>query len=109
MSKYMSQIPPKPKPTDGPAKRNPKAVAPKPAKRNPNAGPRVMIKPYKGPKIDKDLRDKREMPKRKPKAKPVGPNLGIMGPEPKKKEAVKQKMLDDMRKRGMLKKAKKSN
>ena len=68
-----------------------------------------MIKPYKGPKIDKDLRDKREMPKRKPKAKPVGPNLGIMGPEPKKKEAVKQKMLDDMRKRGMLKKAKKSN
>ena len=37
--------------------------------------------------------------------KPIGPNLGIMGPEPKKKEAVKQKMLDDMRKRGMLRKA----
>ena len=40
--------------------------------------------------------------------KPVGPNLGIMGSEPKKKEAVRQKMLDDMRKRGMLKKAKKN-
>lgn len=81
MAKYMSQIPPKPKPT---------------------AGPRV-IKPFKGPKMDRDLR---EMPKRvKPKAKPVGPNLGIMGPEPKKKEMVKQRMLDDMRKRGMLRKA----
>jgi hypothetical protein len=84
MSKYMSQIPPEPKPT---------------------AGPRVINKPFKGPKMDRDLRDKREMPKRKPKAKPVGPNLGIMGPEPKKKEMVKQRMLDDMRKRGMLRKA----
>jgi hypothetical protein len=39
--------------------------------------------------------------------KPVGPNLGIMGPEPKKKDAVKKAMLDDMRKRGMLRKVKK--
>ena len=81
MSKYMSQIPPKPKPT---------------------AGPRV-IKP--SPKMDRDLR---EMPKRvKPKAKPVGPDLGIMGSTPKKKDAVKQRMLDDMRKRGMLSKVRK--
>jgi len=40
---------PYPKPKSGPAKRNPKAVAPKPAK---------------GPKIDRDLRVMREMPKR---------------------------------------------
>jgi hypothetical protein len=86
MSYYMSQLPPKPKPTAGPKR----------------------VKPKSPSSMDKDLREMREMPKRvKPKAKPVGPNLGIMGPEPKKKDAVKQAMLDDMRKRGMLRKVKK--
>jgi len=95
-------------------KRNPKAIIPKPAKRpkrdENQAGPRV-IKPFKGPKMDRDFR---EMPKPvKPKARPtrpaipVGPPTGIMGSTPNKKDNVKQRMLDDMRKRGMLSKTRK--
>lgn len=104
MSKYMSQIPPKPKPTDGPAKRNPKAVVPKPAK---------------GPKMDRDLRDKREMPKRIPKVKKgtkgsfddavrtQNNQREIMGSTKAQRAASALEMMNDMRSRNILRARKK--
>jgi len=80
----------------------------------PKAGPKVTNQPRRsgnqaGPRVIKPApKTNREMPKRvKPKAKPIGPDLGIMGSTPKKKAVVKQRMLDDMRKRGMLSKVRK--
>ena len=121
-------MPQPPRKGTGPSKRKPKPSTfpprkprnlydsdlkqtPKFPKRGENqAGPRV-IKPFKGPKMDRDFR---EMPKPvKPKARParparpVGPETGIMGSTPKKKDNVKKRMLDDMRKRGMLSKTRK--
>jgi len=99
--------PRKPKPRnfyDGGLKQTPKFP-----KRNPNA---IIPKPAKAPKRDQEFREmpKREMPKRNPKAivpKLVRPEIGIMGSTPKKKDNSKQRMLDDMRKRGMLSKTRK--
>jgi hypothetical protein len=67
---------PYPKPKSGPAKRrNPRAVAPKPAK---------------GPKMDRDLREKREMPKQ------------IMGTTKAQRADSAREMLDNMRSRNLL-------
>jgi hypothetical protein len=89
MAKYMSQMPPEPKP-------KPRKIKPQPAK-----GPR---KP--SPKMDNDLRNIREMPKRNPRAivpKPAkGIAKGIMGSTEVQAQARQQKALDDMRKRMML-------
>jgi hypothetical protein len=60
MPNYMSQIPPEPKP-------KPRKIKPQPRK----------IKP--SPKMDKDLRNIREMPKRIPKAMVPKPAKGTKG------------------------------
>jgi hypothetical protein len=102
MSYYMSQIPPKPKPTAGPKR----------------------VKPKSPSSMDKDLREMREMPKRvkpkrdsmeardpkraMPKRIPKEVEKGIMGSTEVQAVARQKKALDDMRKRGMLKKAKKN-
>ena len=70
------------------------------------------------PKRDSDFMEKKPQ-KRKPRPKPANPNafspqgragtpsVGIMGSTPNKKDDVKKRMLDDMRKRGMLNKTRK--
>lgn len=83
----------------------------------PKAGPKMTIPDKRsgnqaGPRVIKPApKTNREMPKRvkpnKPKAQPLGPEMGIMGSTPKKKAVVKQRMLDDMRKRGMFSKVRK--
>ena len=79
----MSQVPPEPKP-------KPRKIKPQPRK----------IKP--SPKMDKDLRNIREMPKRNPEAMVPKPAKGIMGSTEAQAQARQQKALDDMRKRMML-------
>ena len=87
MPNYMSQIPPEPKPTAGP-----RMVKPQPAK---------------GPRKPRGKMPEREMPKRTPKPKDAA--KGIMGSTEAQAQARQKKTLDDMRKRMMLRKAKKSN
>ena len=85
MSYYMSQVPPEPKPKAGP-----RMVKPQPAK---------------GPKKPRGKMPEREMPKRIPKEI----EKGTMGSTYDQAVARQKRSLDDMRKRGMLKKAKKNN
>lgn len=87
---------PYPKPKSGPAKRNPRAVAPKPAK---------------GPKIDRDLREK---PKRIPRVKKgtkgsfddavrTQNNLRqMLGSTKAQRAASALEMINDMRSRNIL-------
>ena len=89
MSKYMSQIPPEPKPTAGPRK-----IKPQPAK-----GPR---KPRT--KMDKDLRDKREMPKRIGDGSKIPKPAYGMSSTPEQRKMARMQMTNDMKKRGMLRK-----
>jgi hypothetical protein len=97
---------------DDDLKQTPKFPKREMPKRIPNA---IVQKPAKRPKgngYDRDLREmpKPVKPKRNPKAivpKSVKPEIGIMGSTPKKKDNSKQRMLDDMRKRGMLSKTRK--
>ena len=110
----------KPQPAKGPrkprGKMSPEREMPK---RNPNA---IVPKPAKRPKIDRDLRDMREMPKRvKPRSGTKGSfddavrtqnnQRKILGSTKAQRAAYALDMMNDMRSRNILraKKGKKSN
>lgn len=87
------------KPTAGSSIRRAVGTARKNPEPKPTAGPRV-VKP--GPKTPRTKMPEREMPKRvKPKPS-MDTDLRTMGMSPKQKETFKRDMLDDMRKRNVL-------
>ena len=122
MAKYMSQIPPEPKPKAGPRKSKPKPTkakkidfgpavpTPKRASKQERTGMEMPKKVKPKRSFDDAVRtqnNQREMSKRTPKAKEIA--MGTMGSTEVQAQARQQRLVADMRKRMMLRKDKKSN